>query len=98
MKDEARYVVSDAELADAEEDFPGYLWGIYCHVMDGKLEPDEFVKQQLAIDLIVEFEESGQETRKEVISDILAMYSSEDFDIGEDDEVGDENFGFRRIQ
>jgi len=96
--DEDRYVVSDAELAEAEEDFPSYLWGIYCHVMDGALEPEEFVKQQLAIDLIVEFDESDRETRKEIISDVLAMYSRGDFDIGEDDKVGDEKHGFRRIE
>src|SRR5665213_2744291 len=97
MADDGRYEVSETELTDAEEDFPGYLWGIYCHVMDGELEPEQFVKQQLAIDLIVEFEESDKETRKEIISDILAMYSREDFDIGEDDKVGDEKHGFRRI-
>ena len=95
--DDNRYRVSDAELADAEEDFANYLWGIYCHVMGGELDEERFVKQQLAIDLIVEFDESDRDTRKEIISDILAMYASEDFDIGEDDEIGYERYGFRRI-
>ena len=74
-----RYEVSDAELADAEEDFSSYLWGIYAHVMDGELEPEQFVKQQLAIDLSVEFEESDRETRKEIIADVLAMYLTRGF-------------------
>ncbi|WP_158926428.1 hypothetical protein [Acidisphaera sp. S103] len=52
------------------------------------MDEERFVKQQLAIDFIVELDESNRDTRKEIISDILAMYASEDFDIGEDDEIG----------
>jgi hypothetical protein len=59
------------------------LWG-------GKIYYEEFLEKQLSIDLIEEFEESDRETRKEIITDILAMYSHEDFDIGEDDTVGDQ--------
>ncbi len=62
--------------------------------MYGELEPGLFVKQLLAIGILVEFEESDRDTREEIMADVLAMYSREDFDIGEDDKVGDKKYGF----
>ncbi len=68
---------------DASAEFAQHLYVVYRHRLGGELRFADFIKHQLANDLITEFARSDRAWRKGILADVARLLTAEDFETDE---------------
>ncbi|MGG5824007.1 hypothetical protein [Falsiroseomonas sp. HW251] len=64
-------------------DLLGRLYSVYRRDLRGALRFEQFMQQQLAVDLMAEFVPADQQRQREILADVLFL-AAEDFEKDED--------------
>ncbi|MGG5822977.1 hypothetical protein [Falsiroseomonas sp. HW251] len=73
-----------ARPRDGPDKFAEHLYVVYRHGLGGELRFDDFIKHQLANDLLTEFARSDREWRKSILADVARLLTAEDFETDDD--------------
>ena len=60
------------------------LYSIYLRGLGGTLRFDDFIRQQLAIDLLTECVAADPERQSDLLADVLHLLTAEDFEADDD--------------